>query len=95
MAGHHRHIFCPLILLQIRFRKTKVFFRKKILSSANFIDFSKFKIFTISAKTLISGGKRPSYETNSFDTQFTANLPPLPILKIINFFEKKTIIFRI
>ena len=50
VAGHHRHIFCPLTLLKISFKKYESVFFKKMLSSANFDNFSKLNIFLICAK---------------------------------------------
>ena len=49
-AGHHRHIFSPLTLQKIPFRRMKACVEKNV-SSANFDDSSKFKIFLIAVKT--------------------------------------------
>ena len=42
--GQHRHIFCARTLLKVPFRRMESFSRK-ILSSANFVNFSKVIIF--------------------------------------------------
>ena len=81
-AGHHRHIFCPLILLKISFRKMKAVFQIK-----NSSDFCK--------KPWIQVEKRHIYEIISFDTHSTANLPHfLKSSKFKFFFRKNLFIFK-
>ena len=48
-TGHHRHIFLPL-LCQIHLLEGWKRFLEKVLPSANFYNFFKFKFFFISAK---------------------------------------------
>ena len=46
-VGHHRHIFRPLILLKMPFKRLIMFFFQKILSSSNFAIFPDWKTFWI------------------------------------------------
>ena len=84
-----RHIFCHLALLKVPFRRMKAFFHK-ILSSANFHNFSKVEISRISRKIRQFRMKRLFYEIISFDTHSTEVFCHLYQLWNIYFFEKKT-----
>ena len=90
-ACYHRHIFCRASFVQRTFKKIKTFFlfSKKRPSSSYFLFFPTFKIFWFFAKkTSKIGWKRHFYEILPFDTHSTAILPPLSILKKIQFFSK-------
>ena len=60
-TAHNRHIFRPLVLLKIRFKKDQNVFSKKILTSVNLDNFSNTKIFWFLQKTLSSGGKKENF----------------------------------
>ena len=93
-ANHHRHIFLPLALQQIPFRRMKAFFQK-ISPTANFYNFSKLKIFLVLAENpQFRWENRHSYEMIPFDTHSAANMPPVTILKKIQvLFDKTHLLF--
>ena len=83
------HAFCMFYLYVSL--GMKAFSRKKIISSANYNKFSKFKSFLIFTKKLsIQVEKGNFQEIISFDGHSTAHFSPLPILKKkSSFFFKK------
>ena len=85
--------FPPSNCAKDTFQKWKQFV-EKTLSSANFDHFSKFRIFMISAENPQFRWKQYFFEIISLDTQSAANLPPLPILKKVQVFEKPNAFFR-
>ena len=85
-AGYHRHTFRLPIFVKRAFTKTITFFSRK--NPSFFQLYKNFLIFC--RKKLII---QRFLEIIPFDTHSTANLPPLAILKKLEFFSKKPSIF--
>ena len=96
MAGHQRHIFHPVVLLMIPFGKMKAFCQNKNCLQQIVLIFPNLNFFRFLQKKLsLQTEKRHFYEIISFNTNSTANLSPLLILKKFKFFSKKTsILFK-
>ena len=92
-AGHNRHVYRPLTLLKIPFRRWKAFFfSKSYYIQQNLIVF-EIHFFLNSSKNLqFMWKKKHFHEIVSFDSYSTATFLPSPLLKK-SIFEKKPSFF--
>ena len=82
--------FTPPNFIKAAFRRMEAFFRKK---TSNFLTFRNLKIFWFLQNFNLSG-KTHFWKIIPFDTHYTANLPPLPIVKNSNFLSKTMFFFK-
>ena len=87
-ASYGWHIFRLYILVKTLFKRMKAFF-KHSLSSSYFLIFPNLKVFWFFARKPQLRWKRHFHEIISFDTQSTASLPFLTILKKFKYFFRK------